>query len=290
MERHENRHGVSSFLLAATLLAVLLPMTAFAEEASQAEGAEKEAIEVYARVKAYEDVVDDHRRDGADEAVVKDIREAVKLFGEAEKAKDKEKAQERLVKIVGLTCSRMRSDDVRKTALVALGEMGHEDGARYVRRFLEPLDEGDEVPPTLLPAIEAAACIGDHSLVRYLLKIVDDSENYLVAAKAAEALGKFRDVDFRYHKKILEELGKTLIKDMPGSPSRGKGDPTTGAYIPGKQGDAGTARWSLLSVAIPKALNELTGQQFGTMGDWMAMIDEHERNLKILFVDRYRDD
>jgi hypothetical protein len=266
-------------------------MAAVSQATSIAYAGEDDAHTVLVEVKAYEDVLEDHRRHGEDDALLADIEKAVALYRQAEGADDQEEAQERLAKLVGATCRRCHEDRIRVAALHAMEAMGHEACARYLKPFLRPVkDEDDEVPTTLLPAIAAAGGVADDRLVRPLLDIVEDSENYTVAAQAVAALGKFKEVRWASHKRILETLGDTLVKDMPGGPSRGHSDPTSGSYIPAKEGSAGNARWGILSVAIPKGLNELTGQEFRTMDDWMAMIREHRHDLKVLFVDRYRDE
>jgi hypothetical protein len=135
-------------------------------------------------------------------------------------------------------------------------------------------------------AMAAAGALGHDSLVLPLLKIVENSKNLGVAARAVTALGKFRDSAFSRRKKILLDLTDTLMKDMPGGPSQGKENRQTGDYIPGKSGHGGSARYATLAPLIPQALNELTGQEFQTLEEWMRVVSEQKRNLQDLFLER----
>ncbi len=239
------------------------------------------------KVSAHEDQIDDHAKADQVPALQKDMELAVALYKEAAGHPDVKAAREHLVKAVGLLLKRERDADVRKAGLKALGDMGHPDGARYVKSFIEPVKkQDDEVDPWLSTAIDAAGAIGDDSLVLPLLKVVEDSENFRIAALAAQALGKFRHASWRLRKKIVEDLVGTLVKDKPGRARPGKDDPNTGQYIPPASGSSGTDRWGQLSGVIPTALNELTGQHLTRWDDWNLMVRDHKHDLKVLFIDQ----
>ena len=257
----------------ASLLALLLALTCGGSVA-RAEGTLQE------RVAALEERVDAHRRDKAVGDLAEDLEQTLILFKEAERTQDGDRVQARLVKMVG-SLTKVRDDVVRIPALDALGSMGHEDGATYLKPFLKAtLDE--RAQKRSAAAIDAAGEVADDALVLPLLKIVDKSKSYALAAKAAQALGRFRSSK-RFRERIVEELAGTLKRDMPGRPKPGRDTPD--AYIPGKNGTAGTARWAALAGVLPGALNQLTGQRIGSIGEWLTIIHEYRRDLGVLFVD-----
>jgi hypothetical protein len=192
---------------------------------------------------------------------------------------------DRLFKILR-ELSRSKVDDVCKAAIRAVGEAGNaDDGARIVRAFLRPVD--DDSPSTaLLTSLETIPQIPDDSLVEPLLKIVTDSKNYSVAAKAVEALGSFKAAK-RKREKIVEELVKTVQKDTPGGQSRmGKDNQTNPDQPVGNNpGQGAAARWGLLSAALPKALNTLTGQSVATAEEWFTAVKQAKGHLGTLFHD-----
>lgn len=269
MEIRDCRRGVVSLLSA---LALLLVGIYVASPAHADETLRERLTDHEHRVKA-------HRRDRASRRLEDDLQRAIALFREAEGTPDCEVVQKRLLKQVG-SLTRVRDDIVRIAALEALGILGHADGARYVKPFLRPA-RNERGQKRAVAAIRAAGEIADEALVLPLLRIVDKSKHYGVAAQAVRALGKFRECT-RYRERIVEELAKTLRSDMPAAPKRGRS--TQDAYIPGKHGHAGTARWVALSRVLPRALNELTGQRVASVGDWLALIQEYRRDLGALFA------
>ena len=258
---------------ATALFTALLVAMTFAGAPAQADDTLRE------RVADHEDRVQTHRRERASRELEGDLQHAVALFREAEGTADAEHVQARLIKQVG-SLTKVRDDVVRIAALETLGLMGHEDCARYVKPFLKPAKD-ERGQKRAAAAIEAAREIADDALVLPLLRIVDRSKNYEVAARAVRALGRYGRCE-RYREKILKELAVTLRSDMPAAPKRGRD--TQDSTIPGKQGHGGTARWRALSRVLPRALNELTGQDIASVGDWLALVREHRRDLGALFV------
>ncbi|MHC5011603.1 MAG: HEAT repeat domain-containing protein [Planctomycetota bacterium] len=263
-------------------LMVSLLLTAGAADAL----ADDEDISLTDRVKALEDEIDGHRRDKAIEALVDDITAAHELFteaGEGEVTRESEAAQKRLVKMVG-SLTKMRDDTVATAAVVTLGEIGHEAGARYLKSFLRPVDTRD-AEPVVREAIQAAAKIGDDSLVVPLLNMVERSDNYAIAATAMRALGKFGD-SRRYRRRILESLVKSVQKNQPGGRPRYKPNQVKPEAPVGRNyGTGAQARWQALAPVLPEVLNELTGQRFASASDWFDVTRENKRNLNVLFSD-----
>jgi hypothetical protein len=208
-----------------------------------------------------------------------DLESAVALYAEAEGSAHAAKIRARLVKEVG-ALTKGRKTSLRVAALAALGRMGDRGAVRYLKPHIRPPRDAKRVA-LALAAIEAAAHVRDDALVASLLKVVDKSKNHQVAGAAVRTLAKFGDSK-RYRKRILEELATTLRGDLPSAPKRGHVVGTK--YIPGRHGSAGTERWVALSRIIPTALNELTGQSYGSVYEWMDLVRSHKRRLDDLFA------
>ena len=187
-------------------IALIAPAVAFAADEPEVEASRDLAT----RVKEHEALAGVHKREKAYEALLEDIRTAIELFEEAGELEDErkgEKLRERLVKLVG-GLTKMRDDDIALAAVEGLGTMKHEDGVKYLKPHLKPIDDRT-VPKIVTAAMEAAGEIGNDKVVPALLKMVDKSDNYKVAAKAMEVLGNFGH-SRRYRGKILEELGGSI--------------------------------------------------------------------------------
>ena len=234
----------------------------------------------------------------AEDPLVGDAIEAANLHKECA---GKDALQERALAIVG-GIAKVRIDSVAKLAILRLGEIGDLRGAKFIRGFLKPMDEG-KVPVTLDAALDAAKKLPDSSLVEPLLQIVDASKNFAVAAKAITALGAFGAIKSK-RERILVELAKTVQKAQPGGKGKyggggGGGEGAIGGSdggSSGNDGDAGgdgaggtasqgsSARWPALSAALPAALNQLTGTQAGSAEDWFGLVKQHKGKLSALFV------
>jgi len=252
------------------VLVVALLLPAAGALAAQAPSEDVDQLEVALR---------DHRRADDAAAISKDLEQAVDLYQGIPKEEDD--LRSRVVKLVG-DVTRERDETVRLATFKALGTMGHEDGARFLKTWLKPRKD-EHYAKLTIGAIEAAGRIADDSLVVPLLRVVDKSKNYRVAAAAMQALGCFGRCK-RYRVRILEELSKTLMPDMPSRPKRGHEKDDT--YIPPKNGTAGTSRWAALSPVLPGALNDLTGRTLNGIGEWLDMVDDYKNDLDVLFVDR----
>ena len=274
--------GVPPALMTA-MIAIAMLATGMLVGATTATADEEQSFED--RIKEHEALVKAHKTEKDYAGLVADIDAAVKLFEESkaiEDERERNKAQEKIVKLVG-SLSKTREDSVAKAAILALGTMGHEDGAKYVKPHLRPVKDSQASSLTVA-AIESAGKIHADSLVTPLLNMVEKSKNYTVAARAMRALGKFGSSK-RYRGKILETLAATVHKSKPGNRVRQKENKSNpdGGYIGGVGGSQ--ARWRTLGPVLPEALNELTGQRFPTAEDWFDVVKEYDGNLDVLFSD-----
>jgi hypothetical protein len=252
-----------------------------------AAGVAADETDLSARVTAHLALIAEHEKAGDPAALVMDVKTAVALFQEAAA---EEKVQLELVKAVG-GLSKSRDETLAIAAIGALGEMKHEEGAKYLKSHLRVFDE-DVVDPVVTAAIEASGQIAADGAVAALIKMVEKSENYDVAAKAMRALGNFGRS--RHRTKILEALVDTTKRVKPGGPPRRGGPPESPAGGAGSgepppmtnPNRGSTARWGVLAPVLPEALNQLTGQQFPSADDWFDLVDEHKRNLNDLFRNR----
>lgn len=238
----------------------------------------------------------------SNEALMGDAKAAADLYRESE---GKDPYRDRLLAIVG-AITKVRQDDVCRTALTVLGEIGDLRGAKYLRGYLRPLDDA-KIPVAVETAVVVAKQLPDDSLVEPLLAIVDTSKNFTLAGKAIEALGSFAAVKSK-REKILTELVKTVQKSQPGAKGKygggGGGDGTSGGTAmdgsatggpsadgsaagegsPGFSGQGQSARWPALSGPLPEALNRLTGTICGSAEEWFSTYKEHKSKLSVLFV------
>jgi hypothetical protein len=183
-----------------------------------------------------------------------------------------------------------RGEKAAPYVLDALGEMGDPRGSRYVRPFLHQHDlkKSDEL---LEKAVAVAGKLPDDDLVEPLLRIVEKSKTFGIAAAAMRSLGHFGHVK-RYRKQILERLVKTVKKNKPGGrpgmrgSSGGGLDPyaTGSGSVPYPNQSDPSARWGVLAGALPGALNALTGQKVASAADWFSVFDGAKRDLDSLFV------
>jgi len=269
---------------AAVLVAGLL-----AGAAAAGEEPGPDAEDLLPRIDALADAVEQH--DKADDlgALQQDAASALEIYRLCTEKQDKERKRTMDVLRTVLKCT--REDAVVQAALRAIGGTSDAAAPGLVRPYLRQrdLEEGD---PVLTTAIEVAGDMPDGSFVPPLLKIVERSKHYATAAQAMAALGHYGK-DKRNRVRILESLVKTVAKCQPGGPprtSRGgsqpgldPSDPMTGAPM-GKDTGPG-ARWSVLSLAITPALNELTNRKIENVYSWLDLYDQYKKNLEVLFDD-----
>jgi hypothetical protein len=261
--------GVLSFV---AFLAAVAP-AARGEEAAT----EVAVDEVLARVDALEDSVAQHRKEEDAAALGSDLDAIVA----AHAATTDEKLRGRLNGLLGDVLKSADDEDLERQALAAIGKTGDEENWKHVRSYVrQPNDE--KVPPLLEAAIQCVAQIRPDAAVGPLLRIVEDSKVYSVAATAMEALGHYGDRE-RVRERILEALVKTVRKNVPGGPTRGKSDPHRGGYIPPKNATGDSSRWGTLAPALVKSLNRLTGQSAPTAQDWFDLYDRYKNDLESLF-------
>ena len=262
-----------------TLLAVASMLVA-----SQVEASDEGQPTLAERATACKAAIVKHKRARDSAALCTDVQSALVIYQEAAKQEGSDALQTNVVKLVG-ALSRYKCPEVRCSVLKALGTMGHEAGASYVKRYLKPVKTTRPRDyKATLEAIDAAGQIAHSSLVRPLVVVVDKSKNNAAAAKALRALGKFRDCK-RQRCKILTDLMKSLRPDMPGRAAPGKENESTGQYIPGKSGSPGTSRWGSLSPVLVEAFNELTGQHIMSAEDWFQYVMDNRQSLQSIFRD-----
>lgn len=273
-------------------LGILLPLgtpsfgggtLAFAADDTEASGGAvwKERLkEISLSVKAHKKALD---LSGLED----DLERAKTLYGEA-RAEDKLCGQ--LIKLVGSLTRGSKDMPLATAMLRALAEIGDPRGARYVKPYLRQRDK-KQAPAMLAVAVDAAADVRHSSLVKPLLEIVLKSKTYAIAAKCVATLGHYKDIK-RSRNTIVETLLKALKKCKPGGRPRMRGGSTSmdgsggdmGGSGSGQGGGAG-ARWAALRGAVPRALQNLTGQEFGGTDEWLAVLKEYKGKYGQLFVE-----
>jgi hypothetical protein len=274
------RAFVFTVLLFTPLLALWPSGPARAEEGKEAD-VEAQTADLEAEAAALEDAVQEHEKAGDVALLVADVGRAAALYARADTAQHEEVRDA----MVDLVCDlvRSRAEEVEVAALRGLGQMGDEDGYRAIKPYLRPHDD-PEYREALRTAIEVSGLARHDRLVSPLIRMVEKSENYTVAADAMTALSHYSDS--RLRERIVESLAKTVAKNKPsGGWTRSK-KTQSGDDVGQKQGTGASDRWATLSPKLVETLNTLTGQKFIAPGDWFDMIDEYERDLSVLFVDR----
>jgi hypothetical protein len=259
----------------AVAVVAAFPTGARAEEAA----GDAALAEALARVDALEDTVEQHKKDKDEGALGGDLDAIVA----AHVATNDEKLRDRLNGLLGAILKTAKDDDLERRALQAIAKTGDESNWRYVREYVQQPDP-KKVPPLLEDGIECVGKLRPDSSVDHLLKVVDRSKVYSVAARAIKALGNFGDRE-RVRTRILAELVKSVRRNVPGGATRGHSDPHRGGYIPAKNAGGDTSRWGTLAPALVSALNQLTGQSASTAHDWFDLYDRYKSDLRALFPD-----
>ena len=231
-----------------------------------------------AEVKAHKKAKDYTALDG-------DLDRAKQLY---EDAAGQDKICAQVVDLVGSMAKGPKADVVAPFVLDVLADIGDLRGARFVKPYLRQRDV--KVCTSLLQkAVAVAVDLPDASLVEPLLKIVEKSKTYGIAADAIGSLGHFGKCK-KKRTKILARLVKTVKKSMPGGRPgmRGGGvDDVSGAGAdsPTAVGQDGgpTARWNALSRALPGALSMLTGRDLPQIQDWFQLVKDNKGKLDGFF-------
>jgi len=241
------------------------------------------------RIDALEAAVEEHRKAKDVAALGQDIDDLSSFW---EKARANEKVSERVIDAMGDVAKATDDERLTSDAIDALGQTEDPRAAPHIKRFLRQRKD-TEADLTLRSAVDAAGKVVDSSLVSPLLKIVEDSKHFGIAARAIESLGAYGRVA-RSRVKILEDLVKTVKKSKPGSLPRMRpggsgnidpqGNSDDGGNYPSDSGP--TARWNALSRVLPEALCELTGQNVRSTSDWILLVGERKGKLQTIFRDR----
>ena len=264
-------------LISSTLLALAMSGPALSEEAPTVPG-----ITVVERLAALQASVADHKRAKDGDALKSDIKLIVVLHGDAAQVA---KVRKECVKLLGgLTRGRGICVTVRVAALEGIGSTGDQQGARYITSQLRRMRPGTTTTTPLRTAVCVSSNLCSAEFVDPLLKIVTESKDYTLAAKALEALGHFRECK-RKRVKILKTVIKSISKDRPGAKGRSK-DP-----VPNDQyrhtGELARNRWAALARVLPGALARLTGMEMqGADADWwIEYVRDNKGRMGALFVD-----
>jgi hypothetical protein len=235
-----------------------------------------EAEEAAARVTELEKAVQVHKADKDAVALRKDLDD---LVAEHKKAADP-KLRARVNALLGTVLKATDDESFERDALKAIGDLGDPDNWRHVRSYCQQSDP--KVAPALInEGLECAGKLKNDDAVPHLLRIVEKSKVFPVAASAMRALGNF-GASKRQRTRILSELVTTVRKNVPGGRGMSKYDPTSGESVGGKNPGEET-RWGTLSPAMVAALNQLTGQNVSTPQDWFDLYDRYKKNLGDLF-------
>jgi hypothetical protein len=243
-----------------------------------AEAATKEAI---AKIVAVEKAAKTHLTDLAHDAVRLDIKAAAELCKEL----SDEKLKSRCLDVIGMILSRTTQDEVERSALKALGDLGSPEAGRFIVVYLKQ-PTPDSQPPLLADAIDCAGKICSDATVPYLLTIVQKSDVLPLAAAAMKALGGF-GASKRVREKILTELVGTVEKDRPGVGHSWSG--TTGADTAPVKGDSKRTgedarnRYQALSEEMCATLNRLTKKNVASAEEWFTLRKNYKSNLSMLF-------
>jgi hypothetical protein len=185
-----------------------------------------------------------------------EVWQAPDLYEQAAEDDSSAVLQARLVKGIG-TLSRHKDERIRLCAIEALGVMKHEDGAKYVRPYLMEYKE-KPVDKLTIAAIDSAGGIAHESLVKPLLKFVDDCPCPKGIRHAVQALGHFGKV-----KSEREEILVTLLEET--------------------LEEENFARWKVLKDNVPNALDRLTGRDVSDLDAWLELVDANRADLGVLF-------
>ena len=224
--------------------------------------------------------VAEQKRAGDNAALIALVKKGVKLH---RKADGDEKFQKKVVDVIGSVTKASKDKDVVIAALDGLAQTRNPHAAKYVKPYLKQTN-ASKAPAMLRAAVKAAAYVPGDALVSPLLKIVEKSKTFAVAAEAMNSLGSFKESK-RKRADILERLIKTTAKSKPGVKGNEKG------YVQGDQyrhsGEATRNRWQSLAPVLPSALARLTGQDIpsATADTWIDMLDDYKGKLGSLFVD-----
>ncbi len=261
-----------------------------ADESEDEEGAEEAEPSLADRMKTLEVQTKEHLKAKNYSAIADVLAEAKALHAEAAEATN-EPIGNRVVDLVGSLTKGAHADETAVAALDLLGELADPRGAKFVKSQLKQRRPA-EVTPILERAVAAAGKLADGSLADPLLKIVEDSEHFGIAAAAIQALGAFGECK-RERVQILERLVKSVKKNKPGGRKSGLAGGGGGVDdggggeggTEGGQAGAASSRWGALSAVLPWALNALTGRTHNSADEWFQTVSD-TKNLASLWRDK----
>jgi 2-succinyl-5-enolpyruvyl-6-hydroxy-3-cyclohexene-1-carboxylate synthase len=119
--------------------------------------------------------------------------------------------------------------------------------------------------------VKAIGALHPDAAIDRLLETYQKAKQLDLAAEAVLALGNYKSSKRREY--ILVEVVKTGKNMVPSKSTSKNPSPET------------QARWSQVSPAIGKCLDNLTGEKVGDPQEWFKRVDEAKKNLKSLFRD-----
>lgn len=265
-----------------TTVLVILAVVLSTTRSLRAEDAKKPSLQD--RLKAWKIDVKTHRKKRDASALKTDFEKARSLY---EDAASDEKLRGKLITAFGTAAKGSKDEELHKSVIMLLSDLGDVRGARYLKPYLKQRDKS-VASPLLDLAVGAAADLPDACLVGPLLKIVTDSRHMGILQDAVASLGKYRSVKSK-RVKIIEVLLKAAKKCKPGGRPRMRGPQESldggfgeGGPPQGREGSP-TARWNALCRSVPRALKELTSIEQSSVQDWFLIAKSNKGKLGKLF-------
>jgi hypothetical protein len=174
-----------------------------------------------------------------------------------------------LMKALGSIVRSTKFPGARKAALEAVVET--EDGKEAWKAIQAgyPADDVEDAERFNVEFVKAVGALHPDAAIDRLLETYKKAKQLDLAAEAALALGNYKTSKRREYIVIeVVKIGKNLV------PSKS----TSKNVSPETQ-----ARWSQVSPAIGKCLDNLTGEKVGDPLEWFKRVDEAKKNIKSLF-------
>lgn len=227
------------------------------------------------KVTELETLITQHQKEKAMQALCLDAKTAAGFHKEFASRED---LQKRCIGCLETVLKTVKEESDKKTVLETVGSTESPDAVRLVKPYLRQPDP-EKSSPVLLCAIRVAAMIPASETVEPLLALFEDSKEMGVASAALESLGAFGKIKSK-RVKILTTCTKEIERVQPGTSARPKSG--SGGVSPGydnppgsSKGQAGAAgRWATLAPLLPKAMNQLTGQNLGSPQQWFQVVKD----------------
>lgn len=176
-----------------------------------------------------------------------------------------------LMKALGSMLKNPKLSSSRKAALDAMIES--EDGKEAWKAIQSqyPADDLDDPERFNLDFIKAVGALHPDAAIDRLLESFRKGKQADVSAAAITALGNYHKSKQR--ERVFEEIVKAARNMVPSKSATANASPET------------IARWAVISPALGKALDTLTGDTVGDPSEWFKKYNDAKKNLKTLFKD-----